>query len=323
MPENLDHPNSSQEVSFAKNSVINTVSEKKEEIKVKTVKEVLEDTLDSQCYLIGEVPQSYLLDPEIMLPINSDHLNTEKNLQVLIDETNYLIQEEINEIQKHQKSVDYWEERIKKSKALIKHNYDLAKKNNESIAYDKRNRDYWWERAEQVELDYQNTEVASREDEWAWLIKKYGLKNPDGTAVNSKNIAVEELCNGGCKNLSVRYRSTGDRYEEKKRERERENTQFAKENAKNKSTIETLQRYVNSAYECQIEPLQTGILLMKELTAKLKAYTTQDSNATYGDLREWGELYLNEFLKEHSQIKQSVVTDFRRIASIPLPPENC
>ena len=325
MSENLDHPNLPQEDFSAEQSISSTV-EKKEEIKVKKVVEesLLESTLDEQSYSLGEVPQSYLLDPEVNLPLNSDLLNSsDRSLQSMVDEASHLVQEEISDIKKHQKSVDYWEERIEKNKAFIKHNYELAKKNNEAIAYDKRNRDYWWTRAEQVELDYRNAEVASREDEWAWLIRKYGLKNPDGTSIDAKNACVEELCNGGCKNLSARYKSSGDSYEEKRKEKERENTQLAKDNAKYKSSNETLLRYVSAAYENHIEPLQTGIMLMKELITKLKAFTTQDSNSTFGELREWAELYLNEFLRDNSQVKQSVVTDFRRIASIPLPPENC
>ncbi len=325
MSENLDHPNLPHE-DFSAEQPVNSTVEKKEEIKVKKVAEESpsEVTLDEQSYLLGEVPQSYLLDPEINLPLNSDSLNSsEGNLQLMLEEANHLIQEEIGDIKKHQKSVDYWEERIEKNKALIKHNYELAKKNNEAIAYDKRNRDYWWTRAEQVELDYQNAEVAAREDEWSWLIRKYGLKNPDGSSIDAKNACVEELCNGGCKNLSVRYRVSGNGYEEKRKEKERENTQLARDNAKYKSSNDTLLKFVSSAYENHIEPLQTGIMLMKELVTKLKAFTTQDSNATFGDLREWAELYLNEFLKDNSQVKQSVVTDFRRIASIPLPPENC
>ncbi|PIS00545.1 MAG: hypothetical protein COT84_07015 [Chlamydiae bacterium CG10_big_fil_rev_8_21_14_0_10_35_9] len=325
MSDNLEQ--SFSQGGFSPENASQNVSSSQEEVRVKTETmemEPVEPTMDEQSYSLGEVPQAYLLDPEICLPLNSDTLSQpEGNLNSMVDEINHHIQEEVALIQKHQKSVDYWEERIEKNKALIQRNFEKARKNNESTSYDKRNRDYWWSRSEQVELDYQNAEVASRADEWSWLIRKYGLKNPDGSPIDAKSPIVEELCNGGCKNLSMRYRASGDKYEELKRERERENVQLARENAKYKSTNETLQKYVSATYEDHIEPLQTGILLLKELAAKLKSYVTQDNNVSYGDLREWAELYLNEFLKDHSGVKQSVVTDFRRIASIPLPPENC
>lgn len=323
MSDSLEHPYSQGEFS-PENSSANVAPQ--EELKLKEPLEVedIELTLEERSYSIGEVPQSFLLDPEVDIPLNSDLLNRpEGNVQNMMDDLTHFVQEEVALIQKHQKSVDYWEERIEKNRALTKRNYERAKKNNESIAYDKRNRDYWWTRSEQVELDYQNAEVASRADEWLWLIRKYGLKNPDGSSIDSKTPCVEELCNGGCKNLSVRYRSQGDHYEELKKERERENTQMARENAKYKSTNEILQRYVSSTYENDIDPLQTGILLLKELNSKLKSFATQDTNASYGDLREWAELYLNEFLRDHPGVKQSVVTDYRKIGSIPLPPENC
>lgn len=64
----------------------------------------IEKTLDGQSYFIGEVPQSFLVDPQGFLPLNSDHLVGANNaIETMIVETSALMQEEINKIQALQK----------------------------------------------------------------------------------------------------------------------------------------------------------------------------------------------------------------------------
>ena len=55
------------------------------------------------------------------------------------------------------------------------------------MVYDKKNRDYWLCRAEQVIVDYSYAEAANRPEDWAWLIKKYGLKNADGSPIDPRD----------------------------------------------------------------------------------------------------------------------------------------
>ncbi len=281
----------------------------------------LEISMDEVSYPIGEVPQSHLLDPEVHLSLNSEKLNQNAQMmEGLVQEAESIIQEEVTQIQKLQKSIDQWESKIEKNKALVEKNNLQAKQNNKEIAYDKKNRDYWACRAEQVVLDFSNASVSGREDSWNWLIKKYGLKNPDGTPIDARNHCVDELCNGEASNLSGEYRSAANKYELSKKDKEEQNLRLAKENAKHKNGLETLQKYIQSAYTYQIEPLQDGVLLLKELSAKLKSFASQEE-ATFGDLREWAEQFLDEYLQENPRTHQSVINDFRRLASIPLPPE--
>ncbi|MBX7066862.1 MAG: hypothetical protein K1X28_06505 [Parachlamydiales bacterium] len=283
----------------------------------------VDESIDGQSYFLGEVPQAHLVDPCAFLPLNSDRLIGSVNMvEKLLYEVGILIEEEVASIQKHQKRITFWEDRIEKNKALIKKHEIRIKQNNTDALYDKKNRDYWFGRAEEVEIDYSHAEVANRHQDWAWLIKKYGLKNADGTEINAKNHCVEELCNGETKNLSAEYRATGNKYENARKEKETENSRLVRENAKLLNTNDMLQTYISATYANDIEPLQDGILLLKELGQKLKS-VGQDDKATYGQMRAWAEPFLNDFIKSNSRVPQAVVTHFRKLTSIPLPPEYC
>ncbi len=283
----------------------------------------VDETIDGQSYFLGEVPQAHLVDPCAFLPLNSDRLIGSVNMvEKLLFEVGTLIEEEVNAIQKLQQRITFWEDRIEKNRSLIKKNELTIKQNNTDALYDKKNRDYWFGRGEDVDIDYSHAEVASRSQDWAWLIKKYGLKNPDGTEVNSKNPCVEELCNGEAKNLAAEYRATGNKYENARKEKEAENSRLVREIAKLHNTNDALQGYISATYANDIEPLQDGVLLLKEFGVKLKALG-QDEKSTYCQMREWAEPFLNDFIKANSRVPQHVVTQFRKLSSIPLPPEYC
>ena len=288
-----------------------------------TLKEISE-SLDGQSYFLGEVPQHFLVDPQAFLPLNSDRLIGSANMvEKLLGDVSSLVQEEISQIQKLQKKITFWEDRIEKNKALIQKNLNQIKKNHTDIQYDKKNRDYWWGRAEQVSLDYQNAESASRTNDWRWLIKKWGLKNADGTEIDALNSSVEELCNGESNNLIAEYRATGNKYEQAKKDREAENNRLIRENSGFLSSNDTLQGFISATYVNEIEPLQDGVLLLKEFGVKLKVFGQNGTQITYGELRSWAEPFLSDFLKSNPRVHLSVVTDFRKLSSIPLPAENC
>lgn len=280
--------------------------------------------LEHQNHQVDEVPQQFWVDPQAFLPLNSERLIGATNvLEKLTADANTLIQGEINQIQKLHKKTAFWEDKISKNKALIEKNRATIQKNTIDIVYDRKNRDYWWGRAELVTLDYQSAEAAGRAEDWGWLIKKWGLKNADGTAIDVKNPSVEELCNGETNNLSGEYRSAGNRYEQAKKEKEGENYSLIRENSKYLEANETLQGYISTTYVNEIEPYQEGVLLLKELTMKLQALEQKGEHANYGELRGWAETFLNDFLKVNPRVHLSIVTEFRKLASIPLPAENC
>jgi hypothetical protein len=284
----------------------------------------LEESMDGQSYFLGEVPQSFQNDPQAFLPLNSDKLVGSVNMiDKLLSDVGMLIQEEVNQVQKLQRKINFWEERIEKNKTLVQKNLHFIKQNSTDIIYDKKNRDYWISKAEAVELDYSHAEAGSRTQDWAWLIKKYCLKNADGTEINSKSSCVEELCNGEANNLIAEYRGTSNKYETARKNREEENTRMIRENAKFSIANEQLQNYISATYTNEIEPLQDGILLLKELGVKLKALSQEGGKATYGEMRSWAESFLNEFIRTNSRVPQSVVTEFRKLTSIPLPADHC
>jgi len=285
--------------------------------------QIVDESIDSQSYFLGEVPQVNLVDPCAFLPLNSDRLVGSIDMtDKLLFEVGLFIEEEVASIQKQQKRITFWEDRIEKNKVVIKKHEQAIKQNNTDALYDKKNRDYWHSRAEDVEIDYSHAEVSSRMQDWAWLIKKYGLKNADGTEISSTNICVEELCNGEAKNLAAEYRAAGDKYENARKAKEVENSRLVRENAKLLNTNDVLQSYISSTYTNEIEPLQDGILLLKELGGKLKVFK-EDEKATFGQMRNWAEPFLNDFIKANARVPQAIVTQFRKLTSIPLPPEYC
>lgn len=280
----------------------------------------IDQSLDGQSYFLGEVPQSYLADPQAFLALNSDKLIGSVNMiEKLLSDVGIMIQDEVDQIQKIQKKITLWEDRIEKNKALVQKNLTQIKQNLVDINYDKKNRDYWWSRGEQVVLDYEHAEAGGREADWAWIIKKYGLKNPDGTPIDQRGNCVEELCNGASSNLANEYKTAGSKYELARKEKEEENTNMIRENGRFLTTNEQLQGYISSIYTTEIEPLQDGVLLYKELGVKLKALEQEGNQATYGDLRAWAENFMDEFLKANPRVPQHVVTEFRHLTSIPLP----
>lgn len=281
-------------------------------------------SLDYQSYPLGEVPQDFLVDPQGFLPLNSDRLVGAVNMiEKLTAEASALIQGEIDQIQKLHKKITFWEDKIEKNKIVIEKNRARIQQNTVDIVYDRKNRDYWWGRSELVVLDYKNAEASNRPEAWGWLIKKWGLKTADGVALDPAESSIDELCNGESNNLAGEYRAVGNRYEQAKKEKEAESYRLIHENSKYLASNETLQGYISFAYTNEIEPYQDGVLLLKELTVKLKALAQNESSATYGELRCWAENFLNDFLKSNPRVHLSVVTEFRKLTSIPLPAENC
>jgi hypothetical protein len=278
---------------------------------------------DPQSYFLGEVPQKNLVDPMAELPLGSDRLIGETNVvEKLLFDAGALVEEEVAQIQKHQKRIAYWEDRIEKNRTLLKQNELRIKQNTQEGFYDKKNRDYWHSRSEDVERDYAHTEVAGRFSDWSFLIKKYGLKNIDGTEINPKAATAPMQCAVEAKALASRYMLQSAKYETARKEKEAENTKLIGENVQLMSTNETLTSYITNAYTTDIEPLQDGVLLLKEFSLKLKGWS-QQPNTTYDLMRTWAESFLDSFLRTNPRAPQRVVTLFRTMASIPLPPEYC
>lgn len=284
--------------------------------------DVVIGSIDEKSYVLGEVPQPHLSDPQAFLPLDSDRLNRSGHgIEGMMSEVDRLVQEEMGLIQRLQKRIHSWEERMEKNRSIIAKNDAQVKQNKIDIAYDKKNRDYWLGRAEQVLMDYQDAESANRANTWEWLIKKYGLKDAEGEAIESDANCVEELCNGESNNLAAEYKQAGNRYEQSRKDKEQENGRLIRENSKLLGMNETLQGYIASAYSNEMEPLQDGVLLLKELGVKLKGLS-HDERSNYGELRVWAEGFLSEFLKSNSRVLLHVATNFRAIASIPLPTVN-
>jgi len=268
----------------------------------------------------GEAHQPNLLDPEAVLPLNSDRLVGSVNaLEKMHAEAMTFVEMEITQVQKLQKKINQWEDRVEKNKALIHSNKAKIKQNEVEIVHDKKNRDYWVGRADQVTLDYENAASANRVENWNWLIKKYGLKNPSGDALDATLAAIDELCNGEANNLISQYREVAVKHDRALKDKQTDNVRMNRDIAVHLSTNETLQMYISNCYSNEVEALQDGILLLKELGVKLKSLEGQ-SDSAYGDLRAWAELFLNEFIQSNPKVPQEVVTEFRRITSIPLPP---
>ncbi|MEL7431623.1 MAG: hypothetical protein AAGI90_03730 [Chlamydiota bacterium] len=285
--------------------------------------EPLEALLQSEekSYAAGEVPQVFSLDPDQFLPLNSEKLGEKAALNRSIEELEQITRDEISSIHKFQRAIDEWEKTIEKNKLFINRNKETIRKNNADMSYDEKNRDYWWRIAENVINDFSISTATNHPDTWAWLIKKHGLKVAGGDPIDERSDCVEEFCNGSANSLASKYKTAGDKYDQSKKARQKETFRIIAENAQYKKILETLQQYVQSTYQNKVEPLQDGVMMLKELTAKFRGFLSQP-NATYGDLREWAETFLNEYILENPATPQHVITDFRKWASIPLPSEN-
>ena len=279
---------------------------------------------EGQAYLIGEVPQQYSFDPNSFLPLNSDRLVGSVNyIEKVLGDVAQMIEQEVVQIQKHQKKISFWEDRIEKNRSLILRNQSKIQQNNADISYDKKNRDYWWSLAEELNLDFQAAQAANRKNDWSWLVKKYGLKSANGTMLDVNSSAIEELANGEINNLAAQYRNAGNKYDQAKKDREAENNRLIRENGACMNTNEQLQGFITNAYANEIEPLQDGVLMLKELGVKMKSLNNDSSKAVYGELRAWAQQFLNDFLKSNPRVTQSLVTEFRKLTSIPLPADRC
>jgi hypothetical protein len=134
----------------------------------------IEESLDGQSYLLGEVPQHQLVDPQAFLPLNSDRLIGSINApEKLLAEATGLIEEENEQLMILHRRINMYAQKIEKNREAIAINQGKIKQNNIDLIHDKKNRDYWFGRAEEVELDYQNAASSNHFKEWAWLIKKY------------------------------------------------------------------------------------------------------------------------------------------------------
>ena len=233
-----------------------------------------------------------------------------------------MIETEVKAVQRLQEKINLWEGKLEKNKSAIHQNQMTIKQNNTAILYNKKNRDYWMNRADEVEQDNAIALIAKRHQDWAWLIKKYGLKDAEGTEINCKAHNVDDLCKIEVASLSTEYRVSANKHETARKEKELEYSRLVRDNSQLFNTNDTLQAYIAAAYSNEIEPLQDGILFLKELDLKLKSLVSQDGQSVYGDLRIWAEVFLNDFIKANPRVPQSVVTSFRKLTSIPLPAQN-
>jgi len=284
---------------------------------------------DLQQFLVGgvllgnETDQLYPSEPHAFLPKNSDCLvGTTNVIQSIFTEVDLLIEEELKEVTRAQRQIILWEERIRKNHAMIHQNREMIQHNCLDIVYERQSRDFCCGKAAQVLGDYMRAETANTASDWAWLIKKYGLKNENGSLINHHGSTVGQLCQKSAYVLADEYQAAGARYEQIYKQKEWINSLLVSDNEKLAAMSGQLQKYIAHTYSSEVEPLQDGVLLLKELEIKLKVLERQESSATYGELRAWAEEFLDQFLRANSSIQSRVVTAFRRLTSIPLPAQN-
>jgi hypothetical protein len=293
------------------------------DVNIQTALEEITKSLDGQSYLLGEVPQSYLMDPQAFLPLNSDRLaaNADHAGQVL-GSAQSLIDQELAQIQKWQLRMGQWESKIGENKGLVAKQEQEIQDLQRSMLLDKRNQDYWTDRAEQVRRDFIHAQASNRESHWQRIVKKYGLKQGDGAPLTASHACIEELTEEAMGRLELEFRRAAEKYSTKNKDKETLITRKVRDNAAYLNRNEELQVLVQHVYQKQVEPLQEGVLLLKEFQMKYKNLADHASLATYGDLREWAEAFLDQFLGANPQVSESLVVEFRQLASIPLPSQN-
>lgn len=256
-------------------------------------------------------------DPHSFLPLNSDL--PPEYIPKTLAELEIHFKEEKREMQKIQKQVALWEDRIRGNYFQMGKNVEHIKSNEIEADYDTLNRDYWWNRESLVLTDLSLAKSTARPSDWSWIIKKYGLKNTDGTLLDPHAHCIEELCLGAIRNLAIEYKEVGVRFDLALNYKKSENEHVTSINAKLSATNEHLRNYMNHVQTKGIEPIQDGILFFQEFALKLKSLENQEKAATYGELRAWAEEHLDQFLKKYPSIPDRFISNFRRLALIPLP----
>ncbi len=268
---------------------------------------------------LDEIPM-YRADPHAFLPRNAEPLNN--TLDGLFKEVNLLLDEELKEVSRHIRKADTAEEKVRKNDALIRKNLSEIKKNTADIVYQEKSRDYWMEREQEVFADYQQIEGSSCETDWAWLIRKYGLKESNGVLIDYRDPRVSEFSKQSASDLMTEYKEAGFRHERSLKGKEVEISLLEQTNQELSQANEELGGVTAHLRLHEIKPLQDGVLLFRELSLKLKALKNQERKATFKDIRSWAESFLDQFLRKHPLIPYRVVSAFRRLASIPLPSQN-
>lgn len=262
----------------------------------------------------------YRTDPHASLPLNSDPLSG--HLLKVLTELDLHIEEEKRETLKLQTQIAIWEERIRGNYFQMGKNVEQIKSNLVDAAHEIMHRDYWWSRESLVLTDFSLAKNSARPSDWAWLIKKYGLKNGDGTPLDPQTSCIEEVCLGAIRNLAIEYKEAGVRYDLAQNYKKSESDHLTSLNAKLSATNEHLRSYINNVHSEGIEPIKDGITFLKEFWLKLRTLEKQERPATFGCMRSWAEEHLDQFLKNYPSIPYRVVNTFRRLASIPLPAQN-
>ncbi len=261
----------------------------------------------------------YRNDPHSLLPSNSEPLSS--HIVRILTEVELYIEEEKRESQKIQKQVAIWEERIRGNYFQMGKNVDQIKMNQIDATHELLHRDYWWGRENLVFTDFTLAKNVGRSSDWAWVINKYGLTNSDGTPLDPHARCIEELCLGAIRNLAIEYKEAGVRYDLAHNYKRAESDHLTSINTKLSATNEHLRNYINNVQNIRTS-IHDGILFLMEFGLKVKSLQTDETPATFGDLRAWSEEHLDQFLKKYPSIPQRVVSVFRRLASIPLPAQN-
>ncbi|HSX14153.1 MAG TPA: hypothetical protein VLE96_07025 [Chlamydiales bacterium] len=262
----------------------------------------------------------YRNDPHSFLPLNSDPLSS--HLLRTLNELDLHIEEEKRETHKLQKQIAHWEERIRGNYFQMGKNVDQIKNNQLEASHEILHRDYWWGKESLVLADFSLAKSSNRPADWAWLIKKYGLKNAEGILLDAHTQCIEEVCLGAIRDLVIEYKEAGVRYDLAQSYKRSESEHLTNINAKLSATNKHLRNYINNVQSLGIEPIQDGIQFLTEFGLKLKTFEKQESPAKFGEMRAWAEEHLDQFLKKYPSIPHRVVSTFRSLASIPLPFQN-
>lgn len=271
---------------------------------------------------IEEVPL-YRADPHAFLPSNAEPLIGSVDVITMVsEEIQQLIEEELIEISKHMRNIAFIEEKIWRNNALIEKNLEEIRRHAADIVYQRKNRDYWFQRELQVLLDYQKVAGSCREIDWAWLIKKYGLKEGCGVLVDYRDPRASSLCEKAMTNLMMEYKEAGNKHDQILKSKELERSPLERVNQKLSQANEELNAHVANIFASEIAFIQEGVSLLRDLSGKLGILKNQERKAVFGDIRSWAESYLDQFLRKNPLIPYRIVSAFRRLTSIPLPAQN-
>lgn len=206
-----------------------------------------------------------------------------------------LIVEERKEIGRLREQISAWEEMIRANFFQMGKNAEVIEQNTRTSAHEIKMRDYWWDKESLVLSDFQSAQKSLK---WKSLIQKHELN------LDHRSLLIEKLCQDAILELALKYKETGIQHDLAVASKNGENKRVSEMNAKLNAENTHLRERISNAHLSEIEPLQDGLLFLKEFIVIIKS-----QQASSDTIHSWAE----GFVKKYPSIPSRVLHSFQKL----------